>query len=131
MPRLCCGDGGWLCWGCAVAAGLGSPGWSRTRSCPSVSSQLAAAAKPSFHRLPKAAGVFCSPPCPLILTFIIHQAVPALPSVFGIAESGVRSCVGLSRGLSSSLHPADPHPKCSLAVGFGCPWLGAAWRAVG
>lgn len=62
MPRLCCGDGGWLCWGCAVAAGLGSPGWSRTRSCPSVSSQLAAAAKPSFHRLPKAAGVFCSPP---------------------------------------------------------------------
>lgn len=38
-------------------------GWSRTRSCPSVSSQLAAAAKPSFHRLPKAAGVFfASPP---------------------------------------------------------------------
>lgn len=135
------------CLGCAAGTGtvggragdvpwLGSPGWSRIRSCPSVSSQLAAAAKPSFHRLPKAAGVIRFPPWPLILTFIILRAVPALPSVFGIAESGVGSSVGLRLHQGAQTPPrgsALPPPGTSSPQMFSGlrGWAARAGRQLG
>lgn len=60
------------------------------------------------------------PPCPLILTFIILQAVPALPSVFSITVGGQELCLG-------SALPPRPSPQ----MFFGLPVVGGSLESSG
>lgn len=110
----CAGDALWLLsWGARdgvrpAVVPPPAPSWQLPLNLPFIACQ-------------KASRAFCSPPCPLILTFIIHQADAYNPLHIQHHRDGEPgSCVGVSGG-GSALPPmlANPQPQMlSGAVGF-------------